>query len=132
MALPEVDPANITALAAAYGITLTTAQVEGLPTLITKAQTLLPAATEQWVTDGRLTEALVSSVVEDMVVRVMRNPRAYRQVSIDDFSGTIDQAISSGLLYLSDDELARLTPATPRGHRLGTIRIGVLSHRLPQ
>jgi hypothetical protein len=38
----------------------------------------------------------------------MRNPRALRQVSIDDYSETIAQAVSAGELYLSDREAALL------------------------
>lgn len=132
MALPSVDPGKVAILAAAYGITLTDAQVEALPLLIEKAQELLPVGTEQWIADGRTKAATVVSVVEDMVVRVARNPRGLRQVSIDDFTGTIDQALSSGGLYLAPDELERLTPTQTGRRRIGTVRVGLDSHRVPR
>lgn len=132
MALPEVYLDNIVDLAAAYGVTLTTDQVQALPVLIRKAQDLLPVATETWITAGRLSGDTVASIVEDMVVRVVRNPRAFRQVSIDDFSATVDNTLSSGALYLSPDELERLTPGARSGRQFGTFRLGLESHRVPR
>lgn len=42
------------------------------------------------------------------VLRVMKNPDGKRQESIDDYSWTLDQAVSAGLLYFTDEELAGL------------------------
>lgn len=50
----------------------------------------------------------VVQVVTAMVLRVLRNPDGKRQVSIDDYSYTIDQARSTGGLYVSDSELELL------------------------
>lgn len=44
-------------------------------------------------------------VLATAVLRVMKNPDGIRQESIDDYSWTRDQAVSAGLLYISDDEL---------------------------
>ena len=50
-------------------------------------------------------------VVVSMVSRVMKNPDAIRQFSVDDYSQTRDQVASSGLLYATPEELAQLAPA---------------------
>jgi len=84
---------------------------------------------EVLVADGLITEALVllsvavpgfdsgdsrvaRLVVCRMVRRVMKNPDGYRirNESIDDYSdgGTIDSALSTGELYVSDQELGWL------------------------
>ena len=85
--------------------------------LIAKAEVLVidyvPNVTSR-LSDGRLRQETLNSVIEDMVIRVLRNPQALRTVSVDDGSATLDGAISSGLLYLSDVELDRL-----RGHAQG-------------
>ena len=44
-------------------------------------------------------------VLATAVLRVMKNPDGIRQESVDDYSWTRDQAVSAGLLYISDDEL---------------------------
>lgn len=65
--------------------------------------------------DGRVSDGLVRRVVAAMVVRVLRNPEAIRQWSVDDASFTRDQLVSSGVLYASPDEIGLLigTPAGP-------------------
>lgn len=59
-----------------------------------------------------LDEALVRFVAVRMVRRVLKNPGGYRirTESIDDYSdgGTIDSALSTGELYVSDKELGWL------------------------
>lgn len=82
---------------------------------------------------GTLNQAVVEGVVEDMVLRVLRNPQALRQLSIDDFSATIDSAASTGSLYVSKDELALLSPGK-RGGRgsIGSVRVGIPEWRLPR
>lgn len=82
---------------------------------------------------GTLDQAVVEGVVEDMVLRVLRNPQALRQISIDDFSATVDAAVSAGSLYVSSNELALLSPSTRGGHRaFGSVRVGVPEWRLPR
>lgn len=66
---------------------------------------------------GTLSDALVRKVESAMVLRVLRNPEGLRQFSIDDGSYTRDQALSSGLLYLADNEAAELT--TVAGYTAG-------------
>ena len=55
-------------------------------------------------TSGDLADEVVR-VMATAVLRVMKNPDAKRQESIDDYSWTRDQAASAGLLYFTDDEL---------------------------
>lgn len=125
MAIATPDAGNVLDLLSAYG-------VEDLPSessvhvLIGKAVGLLPAGLEGWISQGLVSPDAAASVVEDMVVRVLRNPQALRSFAIDDFSGTIDAAISGGQLYLSAGERARLTPAQMRaGGRLRTARVAM-------
>jgi len=56
--------------------------------------------------------AEVVRVLVTAVLRVMKNPDGKRQESIDDYSWTRDQAVSAGLLYLSDDEVNDLFPGS--------------------
>lgn len=79
---------------------------------------------------GDITEALAQGVVEDMVIRVLRNPGGYRQVSIDDYTRMIDQAVSSGALYLSDEERRELTRRRKR-KAIRSIRVSLPTHRIP-
>lgn len=65
--------------------------------------------------DGSLNADLVSTVVSSMVLRVLRNPDGKRQESIDDYSWTRDNAVSSGLLYITPDELSWLGSGGPSG-----------------
>jgi hypothetical protein len=68
--------------------------------------------------DGRVTSGLVVRVVSAMVIRVLRNPEAIRQWSVDDASFTRDNLVSSGFLYASADEIGLLLggPIVPVGH----------------
>lgn len=59
-----------------------------------------------------------------MVLRVLRNPEGKKQESIDDYSWTRDNAVSSGLLYLSDDERSQLGSALAGERGAFTIRPG--------
>lgn len=128
----EVTPQGIRD--AAFGIDLPAgATDEQIQRLIDKAETRLNAAIPtlpaRWEA-GTVDHDVVQGVIEDMVLRVVKNPRALRSVGIDDFSATIDNSASTGLLYVSDSELSALAP---RGSRLrvGSIRVGVPAWRLP-
>lgn len=120
--------------AAAFGVTIPDGLDvdEKLDRLITKAEMLLPAACiARRITAGELSADVVGSVVEDMVIRVAKNAAGYRQRTIDDYSVTIDTALSSGALYLSDDERDRLCPSSPGRGRVGSVAIGIPVYRLP-
>ena len=87
------------------------------------------------VSTGALSADTVRGVIEDMVLRVARNPNGYRQVSLDDYVRMLDKAISSGKLYLADDErdLLMTKSASPstRPSRIGSMRLAVPAYRLP-
>lgn len=57
-------------------------------------------------------EAEVVRILATAVLRVMKNPDGKRQESIDDYSWTRDESVSSGLLYFTDDELDGLVPGS--------------------
>lgn len=61
------------------------------------------------VTAALVTQESVVFVVSAMVLRVLKNPESKRQESIDDYAWTRDTAVSSGALYVSDDELRLIT-----------------------
>lgn len=54
-------------------------------------------------------EALVKQILCAMVLRVLSNPEGKLEERQDDYQYRLDSAVSSGALYLSDDELARLS-----------------------
>lgn len=53
--------------------------------------------------------ALVVQIECAMVLRVLNNPDGKRSESIDDYQYQLDQAVSTGALYLSDAEYDLLT-----------------------
>lgn len=61
------------------------------------------------VISGSISPALVTQVVTAMALRVLRNPDGKRQESIDDYSWTRDDTVSSGGLYVSEDEVRLLS-----------------------
>lgn len=54
-------------------------------------------------------ENLVVQVLCAMVLRVLQNPSGKLEERQDDYQYRLDSAVSSGALYLSDAELARLS-----------------------
>lgn len=120
----EVTPQDIRD--AAFGIEFPPgATDEQIQRLIDKAETRLnakvPTLPARWEA-GTVESEVVRGVIEDMVLRVVKNPRALRSLGIDDFQATVDNSTSTGLLYVSAEELALLSP---RGRlRVGTIRLG--------
>jgi len=80
---------------------------------------------------GDLPSDLVAGVVEDVVLRFIRNPQAYKQVAVDDGSITLDQAASSGLLDLNEQDLELLGCGGSRRRSVGSIRLGIPAWRLP-
>lgn len=70
---------------------------------------------------GNFDTGTARAVISAMVVRVLRNPEGLRTFSSDDASFTRDNAVSTGGLYLSADELTLLNTAS------GGIRRGAFS-----
>jgi hypothetical protein len=80
---------------------------------VTKAEALLNwkvPTLEARVTAGTVPLELVQGIVCDMVLRVVKNPMSLRSFGVDDGQVTIDNTVSAGMLYVSDDELGLLEP----------------------
>lgn len=127
-----VAPADIRA--AAYGLTIPAGDVIDLQLqkLIDKAAARLDSRVPSLllrVTNGTLKLSVVQGVIEDMVLRVLRNPKAFRSLGIDDFQTTIDTSTSTGLLYVSVDELSLLSPRSRS--KFGSIQLSVPRFRQP-
>ena len=110
---------------------LTPAERSVVEALLAKAARMVDAAYPSLagrVTSGAIAERFVGDILISMVLRVMRNPEGRRQHSqqIDDYSTswTIDSALSTGALYLTDRELEMLAPRDT-GIGVGTVRLAV-------
>lgn len=57
---------------------------------------------------SHLRKESVARVMVAMVIRVLRNPDARRQLGEDTYQETVDAAVSSGQLYISETERGRL------------------------
>lgn len=115
-----VTPSDI----AARFRTLTTAEQALAQALLDDSWAILIARDATLATrsaDGSL-DAVLRVVESAMVLRVLRNPDGKKQEAIDDYSWTRDSAISSGALYVSDDELALLS-APYTGTTRGSVRL---------
>ncbi|MEV4737180.1 MULTISPECIES: hypothetical protein [unclassified Microbacterium] len=64
---------------------------------------------------SRLRKESVARVMVAMVIRVLRNPDARRQLGEDTYQETVDQAVSSGQLYISEMERGRLLAGAESG-----------------
>lgn len=69
---------------------------------------------EDDMTAGSVTEGNVIRVLATMVKRVLMNPGGYDSESIDDWSGRRNALVADGVLRLTDDELADITPGRRR------------------
>ena len=123
---------------AAFGIEIPTGPNvdQQLHALIAKAEGRLAVALPMLashVADGSVDTATVRGVVEDMVLRVVKNPRSLRTFGIDDLQATIDNSLSMGTLYVTDAERDLLTPASSTARAgFGSIRLGIPEWRLPR
>lgn len=120
---------------AAYGTRIPSGQHvdKSITRLIEKAARLIVDKVpnlEQRLDSGKLRVSTLKDVLEDMVVRVVKNPGGYRQIGIDDFQATIDHALSSGALRLDRAERRRLSGA--RSTSFGTFRTPIPHWRLPR
>src|SRR5690349_10675547 len=72
------------------------------------------------ITAGTVSNDNVIRVVSAMVLRVLRNPEGYDQESIDDWSGRRSALVADGILRITSEELAAISPgrATRRSVRL--------------
>lgn len=74
--------------------------------------------------EGYLAADDVVDVLAAMVRRVLRNPDGTRSWSDDTHQETIDAALSSGELYVSEREKARLAPAPVATGGMFSIELG--------
>lgn len=65
---------------------------------------------------GTVVTANVIRVVVAMVLRVLKNPDGYDTEAIDDWSGRRNALVADGLLRVTSEELADVTPGR-RGRR---------------
>lgn len=68
------------------------------------------------ITAGTVSEGNVRRVVSAMVLRILRNPEGKLEEAIDDYRYRRDALVASGLLHVTGDELADITPGRSR-HR---------------
>lgn len=76
------------------------------------------------IASGSISEATVVRVLANMVVRVLRNPDGFLQESIDDYTYRRDAVMSTGLLHLTPDELADITPGRARNRSVRLVAHG--------
>lgn len=102
---------------ASLGRSLTSDEATQAPVLLERAELLitrrLTDLAARLSTDPGLHDVVVM-VEADAVARVLRNPGGVYQESIDDYSYTRDREVSSGRLYITEDEweLLLTTPGT--------------------
>jgi hypothetical protein len=124
------NPATTADLAARWR-PLTTAETTVGTTLLGDAYGMLVRRVPNL--DARVTAnadgfaAVVVRVLATAVLRVMKNPDGKRSESIDDYTWQRDQAISAGVLYFTDDEMADLMPVDPDEKRGGAYSVDLLS-----
>ncbi len=74
-------------------------------------------------------KSLVVQTLCAMVLRVLSNPEGKLEERQDDYQYRLDSAVSSGALYLSDAELARLSDGDNASDGAWTIGPPVKQHR---
>lgn len=111
-----------------YG-TLTAAQ-EGLTGWLLRAASKMVRArfplVDTQLAAGRLDPDVVALAVTNMVLRVLRNPGGLKSETVGPFSRTYDTSAAAGLLAITEQEAAMLTPtpaAAETGFVPGTIRL---------
>jgi hypothetical protein len=117
--VPQSPPpyATVGEVAELYGA-LTTAQEGLVAALLRRASAMLRA---RWpdigarITNGTLTADAVAHAAVNMVLRVMRNPAGMRSESVGPFSRTFDTATATGLLGITDAEVAMIAPLPEAG-----------------
>lgn len=128
---PYVDFARIQG--AAYGMDIPSEAEDSVTRLISKAGERLAARVprlEERVSAGKLSVELVAGVIEDMVIRVVRNPFGYAQEQAGDFMYRIDKAVASGLVEVRAEDVATLRSGST-GTGFGRVRMKIPGWRLP-
>lgn len=115
------NPATLEHVRSSIERPLTSDEERVIPTWLAKAwrelNRVVPAITarnELPADDlSHLAEDDVRDVLVAMVERKVRNPDARRQWSGDDYSETVDAALSSGQIYVTETERLSLLPPAP-------------------
>lgn len=110
------NPANITDVRGSIERPLTSDEERVIPYWLDKAwrelQRVVPGIPARVdlpdSADGYLAVDDVTDVLVAMVERKVRNASGLRSYSIDDYDQTVDAALSSGQIYVSDSEKASL------------------------
>lgn len=107
---------------------LTTEEASIVSGLSDSAWIRLVAAVPVLADTSDVPEATVRDVMVSMIVRVFKNPDSARIISesIDDHtaSKTLDTAISSGELYVSEHEIGLLTPRVVPSYGMYVVGLG--------
>lgn len=126
---PYVDAEGIRA--AAYGMDIPSDADESIDRLISKAGERLKVKVpglENRVEAGAITPELVQGVIEDMVLRVVRNPYGFAQEQAGEFMYRIDRVVASGAIQVTEEDIALLTHP---GSAFGTVNVNVPRKRYP-
>ena len=81
-------------------------------------------ALEANIAAGTVSRAAVVDVLSAMVLRVFSNPEGKDRESIDDYSYGRSAVVRDGLLHVTPDELADITPAGGRRHSVRLVIYG--------
>ncbi len=73
---------------------------------------------------GTVRSGNVVRVVVAMVLRILKNPDGWDQESIDDWSGRRSALVADGILRVTDDELASITPGRALRHSVRLVNYG--------
>ena len=76
------------------------------------------------ITAGTVKEASARRVVVAMALRVLRNPDGKVEESIDDYRYRRDALLASGVLHVTDDELADVTPGRRQRRSIRLVTLG--------
>lgn len=119
---------------AAYGMDIPDEAEASVTRLINKAGERLSARVPRIphrVADGAITRDLVAGVIEDMVIRVVRNPYGFAQEQAGEFSYRIDRVVASGAVQVTEDDVLTLTGGGTTSGTFGRVTMGVPAWRLP-
>jgi hypothetical protein len=73
---------------------------------------------------GTVSEENVRRVVATMVLRILRNPEGKDSEQIDDYKYTRHELVASGMLHVTSDELADITPGRRRRRSIRLVKDG--------
>jgi hypothetical protein len=74
--------------------------------------------------EGTISRDNVIRVVSTMVIRILRNPEGKQSEQIDDYKYTRHELVSSGMLHVTSDELADITPGRSRRRSIRLVKDG--------